>query len=146
MDHLKVIGLKFATIYMTVLALFGMFDETSLFDVFMISIITTIVSYLIGDLLVLRFAGNIKATIADFGLGFVLLIVSAYVFVGYTIPLITVSLLGAFFITCVEPFLHGYMVNKIEPAVRHDNRTKNLLQTEFAEEADIYHLNNQDEK
>jgi hypothetical protein len=111
-------------------------------DILLISLFTTVISYLIGDLIILRFAGNINATIADFGLAFVLLLAFSYLFIGYDIPLITLAILGSFFITCCEPFLHGYMVNKIPPANRKDFRALNQLQTEIAEEPDIHNLNN----
>ncbi|GIO27171.1 DUF2512 family protein [Ornithinibacillus bavariensis] len=140
MNHLKILGIKFGAVLFTVFALYSVFQETSLMDIILISLFTTIVSYLIGDLFILRYAGNINATISDFGLAFVLLLIFSYVFIGYDIPLITLALLGSFFISCCEPFLHGYIVNKIPPAVRRDHRTLNQLQTEIADEPDIYKL------
>ncbi|MEN2768763.1 DUF2512 family protein [Ornithinibacillus xuwenensis] len=117
-----------------------MFHDMNLVEISVISILTTIVSYVIGDLLILRMAGNVKATIADFGLSFILVLIISYLLVGYDLPLITLSLLSSFFITCCEPFLHGFIVNEIPPIRRHDNRTLNQLQTEVAEEMDVYDI------
>ncbi|MFS0675001.1 DUF2512 family protein [Ornithinibacillus sp. 179-J 7C1 HS] len=141
MKHLEILGLKFGAVFITVLALYSVFREVSIVDIFLISMITTITSYILGDLIILRFAGNVKATIADFGLAFIILLVTSYMMIGYEVPLITLALLSSLFIACCEPFLHGYIVNQIKPNVRLDNRRLNQLQTEFAEEKDIYHLN-----
>jgi Protein of unknown function (DUF2512) len=140
MNHLKIVGIKFLAVFFTILAFFGVFHDMNLVEISVISILTTIVSYVIGDLLILRMAGNVKATIADFGLSFILVLIISYLLVGYDLPLITLSLLSSFFITCCEPFLHGFIVNKIPPIRRHDNRTLNQLQTEVAEEMDVYDI------
>ena len=67
MDHLKVIGIKFIVIAVVIYSLFGILYNATLMNLFWISLLITGISYLIGDLFILRKFGNIKATIADFG-------------------------------------------------------------------------------
>ncbi|WP_163971461.1 YndM family protein [Oceanobacillus halotolerans] len=135
MEHIKAIGIKFVIIAFTVYAIFGVFHQANLINLLWISVLTTIIAYAIGDLLILRMFGNVVASFADFGLTFVSLWVLGNMFIWGNIPIITLSLISAFLIACSEPFVHGFVVNKIT-GTRHDNRTLNQLQTEFAEETD----------
>lgn len=149
MDHLKILGIKFIAIAFTVIAIFGVFNDIPIGTLLGISLLTTVISYLIGDLFLLRKFGNVIATIADFGLAFVSLWVLSAMFIGVGgYPIETISLLAAFFIACVEPFIHGYIVNRIPLETRKDRRTLNQLQTEFAEESDAQdiHINKDDKE
>ncbi|MUK89775.1 DUF2512 family protein [Ornithinibacillus sp. L9] len=139
MEHIKIMGIKLLAIFFTVLAIFGIFHDVSFFDIVLISVLTTVISYVVGDLIFLRMFGNLWASFLDFGLAFVILWGIGIFIVGAEIPVATLSLLAAFFITCCEPFLHGYIVNRI-PMKRQDNYSLNKLQTEFAEEADVHDL------
>lgn len=136
MHHVKALGLKFLIIAFTIYTIFGIFSDAGWVRLFWISLAVTGVSYLIGDMLVLRKFGNIPATILDFGLAFFSLFILGGLFLGPNVPLITTSILTAFFITCCEPFIHGYVVNHFstETFERKDWRSMNQMQTEFAEE------------
>ncbi|MEN1966754.1 YndM family protein [Lentibacillus sp. N15] len=136
MQHLKALGLKFLAIAFTIYTIFGIFTGAGWVNLFWISLFVTVISYLIGDMIILRQFGNITATIADFALTFLSLFILGGLFLHATIPIITTSILSAFFISCVEPFIHGYIVNRFSPDdyERKDWRTMNQLQTEFGEE------------
>lgn len=147
MDHLKVLGMKFLAVAFAVYVIFGLFSNASWMNLLWISLLVTGISYLIGDMLILRKFGNITATIADFGLAFFSLLILGSLFLGADVPIITTSLLAAFFITCGEPFVHGYIVNRFSPDSyeREDLRGLNQLQTEFAEETNEHTIRDEKE-
>ncbi|MBT2215776.1 YndM family protein [Virgibacillus dakarensis] len=136
MEHVKELGIKFLAIAVSIYAIFGIFSNANWVNLLWISLLVTGISYLVGDMVVLPRFGNITATIADFGLAFLSLLILGGLFLGAEVPIITTSLLTAFFITCCEPFIHGYIANHFSPDSyeRKDLRTQNQLQTEFAEE------------
>ncbi|WP_106495858.1 YndM family protein [Lentibacillus sp. Marseille-P4043] len=135
MDHLKALGIKFIVIAITVFSIFGIFYNATLVNMFWISLLVTGISYLIGDMFILRKFGNVAATIADFPLTFLSLWALGSLFIEGSLPMITLSLLGAFFITICEPFIHAYIDENFS-FERHDLRTMNQIQTEFSEEID----------
>src|SRR5690625_4049603 len=138
MEHVKILGIKFIAISITVLSFFGIFNQTNLGDLILISVLTTIFSYLLGDMVILRKFGNAIASIADFGLSFVSYWVLASLFIEGSGPILVTSLIAAFFTACVEPFIHGYILNQFTDfRKREEHRPMNQLQTEFAEEMDI---------
>lgn len=142
MNHIKVFGIKFAVITFTVLAIFGVFHRISIGTLLGISLLTTLVSYVIGDMLILRAFGNVIATVADFVLAFASLWMLAIWFIGPGgYPIESMSLLSAVLITCVEPFLHRYILQHIPPKTLSGRRTSQL-QTEFAKETDAQDIYN----
>ncbi|MGY0694809.1 YndM family protein [Virgibacillus sp. FSP13] len=144
MDHLKVLGMKFIAIAITVFSIFGIFYNATLVNMFWISLFVTGISYLIGDMFILRKFGNVAASIADFPLAFFSLWALGSLFIDGGLPIITLSLLGAFFISICEPFIHAYIVENFS-FERHDLRTMNQLQTEFSEEIDPHTDKKEDE-
>ncbi|MFD1037783.1 YndM family protein [Virgibacillus byunsanensis] len=139
MDHVKVLVLKFIVISFTVFAIFGIFHNANLYNLFWISLLTTGVAYLVGDMFILRKFGNVTATVSDFALSFVSLWVLGIVFIEGNIPIVTLSIISAFLITCSEPFIHGYIANRFKETPE-DRHSINDLQTEFAEDNDTQTL------
>jgi len=138
MEHVKILGIKFIAISITVLSFFGIFNQTNLGDLILISVLTTIFSYLLGDMVILRKFGNAVASIADFGLSFVSYWVLASLFIEGSGPILGTSLIAAFFTACVEPFIHGYILNQFTDfRKKEEHPSMNQLQTEFAEEMDV---------
>lgn len=148
MGYAKVLGIKFVAISVTVLSIYGIFNYVSLGSLMLVSLLTTIISFLIGDLVILRRFGNLVASIVDFFLSFGTLWVLSTLFVGGglpmatgAVPILTTSLLAAFFIACVEPFVHEYMLyNFSEYHDILDKREPREVQTEFAEEPDVHDI------
>src|SRR5699024_3405205 len=153
MGYAKVLGIKFVAISVTVLSIYGIFNHVSLGSLIMISLLTTIVSFLIGDLVILRKFGNLVASIVDFFLAFGTLWVLSTLFVGGglpmatgAVPILTTSLLAAFFIACVEPFVHEYILHNFsEYHDVLDKREPLDVQTEFAEEHDVHDIRSDDD-
>ncbi|WP_176448999.1 YndM family protein [Lentibacillus sp. CBA3610] len=140
MVHLKTLGIKAIAIGITVFSLFGIFYNANLTNLFWVSVLATGITYLIGDLFVLRRFGNVTASIADFPLSFLSIWLLCGIFIEASIPIITTSLMAAFFIACCEPFIHTYMVENLEDEKFEEQRERSAetgrLQTEFSEEFD----------
>lgn len=136
MHHVKALGLKFLVIAFTIYTIFEIFANAEWLLLFWISLAVTGISYLIGDMLILRQFSNITATVSDFVLTFFSLFILGGLFLGANVPLITTSVLAAFFITCTEPFIHGYVGDHFSKGSdeRIDWDPMNQWQTEFAEE------------
>ncbi|ALX49313.1 YndM family protein [Lentibacillus amyloliquefaciens] len=139
MIHLKALGIKAIAIGITIFSLFGIFYNANLTNLFWVSVLTTGLTFLIGDLFVLRRFGNLTASVVDFPLAFLTIWLLCGMFIEASFPVISVALIAAFFITCCEPFIHTYLNENLE-AERFEERKREpeagRLQTEFSEEFD----------
>src|SRR5690606_31179841 len=106
--NLKALGIKLIINTIVVFSIFGIFNETALSDLVIISLLTTTLAYVIGDLFILRRFGNVAASIADFFLAFFAIAFLSSMLIGSSSQIIIASLGAAFFITLTEPFLHAY--------------------------------------
>lgn len=133
MDHLKALGIKFIVISIAVFSVLAIFYNATLINLFWTSVLITGITYLIGDLFILRRYGNVIATIADFPLAFLSLWIGGTIFIESGVPIVQASLFAAVFITLVEPFIHSFMINH-PVETREETQATNQLQTEFADE------------
>jgi hypothetical protein len=145
MAHLKALGIKFIIITVIVLSLFSIFNYAVFNNLILISLATTIISYLLGDMLVLRNLGNVTATISDFGLSFLLYWMLGSFFFGMSGPIVLTSLAAAFFTAIAEPFIHEYIRNQIfSDGQKAQPKTFRQVQTEFADEMELGRRNQKD--
>lgn len=145
MDHLKILGIKFIFITVTVLSLFGIFNHATIGNLVLIGLLTTVISYVLGDMIILRRFGNVIASISDFILAFFSYWVLAGFFIGQSEAIMVTALAAAFFTACVEPFLHGYILNEFDNFKgEKDHEAFGQLQTEFSEELDVPEPDKQD--
>ncbi|SHG35767.1 YndM family protein [Ornithinibacillus halophilus] len=145
MAHLKTLGIKLIINIIVVFSIFGIFNNSSLNNLFWISLVVTLAAYLIGDLFILPRFGNLAATIADFPLAFLALWLLANMWISAPLPIVLASLFAAFFITFTEPFLHMYIKNQTEDKEETPRRVaSHQLQTEFAEETDAQDIKRRD--
>src|SRR5699024_7681157 len=112
MVYLKTLSIKALAIGITVFSLFGIFYNADVMNLFWISLLTTGLAFLIGDLFVLRRFGNVTASIADFPLAFLSIWLLGSLFIEASIPIATTSLLADLFITCCEPLIHPASIAK----------------------------------
>ncbi|WP_099159169.1 YndM family protein [Virgibacillus ndiopensis] len=139
MDHLKTFGIKFIVTAIAVFSIFGILFNTTLINLFWISLLVTGISYLVGDLFILKRFNNITAIIADFGLAFLSLWLLGSIFLTQTgLPIITLSAMAAFFITLCEPFIHAYIREHFSDNTNKHTPVRRELQTEFSEELDVH--------
>lgn len=148
MNHLKAISIKFVYITLITLSLFGIFSEATFTNLLLLSILTTIITYIVGDVLVYPRIGNIITTIFDFGLSFFTLFMIGRMMLEASVVIILTSLGAAFFIMCIEPMFHAYMTERVyrdgeESFLRADTNEGKITQlhpqyiTEFAEETHV---------
>jgi hypothetical protein len=133
----KAIGIKLIIYTIVVFSIFGIFYHASIMNLILISVITTAVSYFIGDRYILPRTNNLMASLADFVLGFVTLAVLASFFVFTDMPVVLASLFASFILAVTEPLLHAYIQDREEKDSSHVRSVpRGKLQTEFAEETD----------
>ncbi|TMN22446.1 YndM family protein [Lentibacillus cibarius] len=137
MIYLKTLGIKVIVIGITVLSLFGIFYNANLMNLFWVSVLLTGITFLVGDVLILRRFGNVTASIVDFPLAFIALWLLGSMLIEASVPLVSISLMAAFFIACCEPFIHTYIKEKMEKDRSNETIESpdvGRLQTEFSEE------------
>jgi hypothetical protein len=138
MKHIKALLIKFVGISLVLFSLYGIYSgEASLGEILTMSIFTTVLAYVIGDLFVLPKMGMVAAAIGDFGLAFILLWAMSSFWVGVTFNVILTSFFAALGITVVEGLFHIYMKSVV---FRNQDNGQNFginrsdFATEFSEE------------
>lgn len=120
MEHVRALIIKFIMCTVALWIVLSLFYGVSFGNVVWIGIVLTILSYALGDLLILPFAGNMAATAADFGLTFLTVwLMGAYLF-DPAIPAALTAFFSAIVITIGEWFFHNYMGK----TVLEDRRTE----------------------
>ena len=134
MKHMKNLAIKFISILAVLFIILGIFYDMSFGNVLSISVVLTLASYLIGDLLILRRTNNTMATISDFALAFLVIWLMGENLT-YGDSLIMPALIAAAGIALFETFFHKYVARQIDEASDHQNRSTNLrYQTEASSE------------
>jgi hypothetical protein len=137
MKHVKALLVKFVATLAILYIILGVFNDVAFRNVFLISLVVTLAAYLIGDLLILPRTNNTVATIADFGLSFLVIWWMANNLT-YGDGMMGEAFVSALALAVVEFMFHRYMANNVLPN-QHDNRRshgqRNLqYQTESSEE------------
>lgn len=133
--HAKALGIKYIIISIVTFSLFGVFINTTLAELFFMSVLLTLFAYFIGDVFIYPRLGNIIATFTDFAFYFILTWLWSYGFVGMSLSHTIASLAAAYLLTMTEPLFHTYMKEKILVDAEEDMLfEQGALQTEIAEE------------
>jgi hypothetical protein len=149
MNHTKAFLIKFISSLVLLYIILGVIYNMSLWHVFSITLVLGVISYILGDLIILPRTNNTVATISDFVLAFVLIWAMSKAF-GYDRNTFTISLIASIGVAIFEFFYHLYVsknvVNKKQPERRNQGNLQ--YQTESSEE--IYPVtpkrNNEEEK
>lgn len=145
MSHLKALGIKFIVITVIVMSLFSIFNFAVFDNLLLISALTTIVTYLLGDMLILKNLGNVTAVFSDFALSFLLYWMLGSLFFGMSGAIVLTALTAAFFTAVTEPFIHEYIQNQIFSKDKEEKpKTFRQMQTEFADEMELGRRNQKD--
>jgi hypothetical protein len=148
MKHVKALAIKFVACLVLLYIILGMVYGMTFGDVFMISLILGIASYIIGDLLILPRTNNTIATIADFGLAYIVIwLMSDNLTYLDGDNLFTMSLISSLGVALFEYFFHKYVSNNITNETKSDHKQpKNLqYQTEVSEEIAPNRVNHKNE-
>jgi Protein of unknown function (DUF2512) len=141
MKFLSALILKFVMVTAILWVVLGMFG-VSFGNILFTSILLTVIS-LAGDMLVLPRIGNVVATIADFGLAFVLIWLVGSFLYEQPVRVGIAAFLSAIVIALGEFLFHMYLQNqyftdeKPTPENTYILYQKDNLQTEFGSEYDI---------
>ncbi len=141
MEHTKALLYKFILILASLLVVFGFIYGVSFGDILLMSIILTIVLYILGDLVILPRFGNLTATLGDFGISYLGLWFLGNMYVEEDIRLSVASFLSACLITIGEAFFHMYLDRNVfgddNEEQNNDSKALNVgaFQSEMAEES-----------
>ncbi len=78
-------------------------------DILFISLVVTVLAYLIGDILILRYTNNIAATIADIGISLLTIYLFNYAYIYITISF-RAALVSSLVLGIGEFVFHKYVV------------------------------------
>lgn len=134
MSHLRALALKFIASLVLLYIILGLFYGMSFGNVFTISLVLGIISYIVGDLILLPRTSNTVATITDFALAFMVIW-----FMGVNMVfrgnLFTMSLIGALGVAAFEYFFHRYIANNVfSNGTLNRSQGQLQYQTEISEE------------
>jgi Protein of unknown function (DUF2512) len=135
MRHVRAFAIKFIVSLILLYIILGVGYDMAFRNVFWITLVLGVVSYLIGDLLILPRSNNSMATLSDFVLAFVIIW-----FMGRNLTyggnLFTPSLISAVGVALFEYFFHKYVSNRVINETGHENVQRGNLQyqTEASEE------------
>ena len=113
LEHVRSLIIKFIMMTVALFVVLSLFYGVSFINVLWTSLLLTIASYLLGDLLVLDLAGNWAATIADLGLAFLgIWLIGAYLY-DPSVPAAGAAIISAIVIAVCEWFFHNYMNKQV---------------------------------
>jgi hypothetical protein len=134
MKHLRALAVKFLASLVLLYVILGLMYDMSFTNVFLISLVLGLVSYLIGDLFLLPKTNNTIATLADFGLAFMIIWILGESLT-YGESLLLASLISAAGVALFEYFFHKYVAGKVlEDQENQYQNTNYQYQTEASEE------------
>lgn len=134
MRHILRIAMKFIAAVVVLGIIDALGYDLGASDILGISAVLAIVSYVVGDLFILRVTNNTVATIADFALAFVIL----YLMIdNMTIEddVFSASLIGSIAITAVEIFFHRLLGREPGKQASNQRQTMQTGRPQFQTEA-----------
>ena len=151
MKHVKALAIKFVSSLVLLSLILGLLFDMAFSNIFLITLVLGVAAYLIGDLLILPRTNNTVATIADFGLAF-LIIWFMSENLTYGDNHFSMSLIAALGVALFEYMFHKYVANNVLPNKGGQQQTRPLqYQTEVSEELtpvrqDVRSLNEENKK
>ncbi len=134
MRHLTAMAIKFISSLVLLYVILGLFFGMSFTNVFLITLALGIISYILGDMMILPRTSNTVATLADFGLAFLLIWIMSQNLT-YGDNTFWPSLIAAFGVTLFEYFFHKYINKNVVNTASNGQQSENLqYQTEASEE------------
>ena len=146
MKQITVLLIKFVTCVIAFTVGLDLFFDATIVDILSFSLFITIVSYVIGDLIILPQLGKRTATAIDFLLTYLSVWVFGSILLDNYLQIGWGSIISAIIITAVEVFVHSFLNERVptkQTAERERNSGFNptlAYGTEFAEEEGIQDL------
>ncbi|MDQ1002327.1 uncharacterized BrkB/YihY/UPF0761 family membrane protein [Neobacillus niacini] len=134
MKHVKAMAIKFVSSLVLLSLILGLLYDMSFGNIFLITLVLGVAAYLIGDLLILPRTNNTVATIADFGLAFLIIWLMSRSLT-YGDNHFSMSLIAAIGVALFEYMFHKYVANNVLKDQGGQQQTRQLqYQTEASEE------------
>jgi uncharacterized BrkB/YihY/UPF0761 family membrane protein len=134
MKHVKALAIKFVSSLVLLSLILGLLYDMSFGNIFLITLVLGVAAYLIGDLLILPRTNNTVATIADFGLAFLIIWLMSRGLT-YGDNYFSMSLIAALGVALFEYMFHKYVANNVVKDQGGQQQARPLqYQTEASEE------------
>ncbi|PLR78969.1 hypothetical protein CU633_02775 [Bacillus sp. V3-13] len=138
MRHALAISIKFIATLIILGLILGLFYNLGFTEVLIITVVFTALSYILGDLFILRRTNNLSASLADFGIAFIVIYFMS-TNMAYGDDFFTASLFSAAVITFFEYLYHRIVPGRadrreITAGIQNETLNNSRFQTEAAEE------------
>ena len=130
MNHIKALVMKFLMIAVVLLIILTLIFDVPFMDTIWISLVLTLVAYVMGDLMIFRKAGdrseqtkrNAIATVSDIVVAFLVIWLMGDALVDGSDNIVTAAIISALVIGGGEWFFHKYLDRNVFPE-KHDRTT-----------------------
>ncbi|KKI94066.1 membrane protein [Bacillus sp. SA1-12] len=150
MKQLTILLIKFVTCMIAFGLGLDLFFDATMVDIVSFSLFVTIVSYVLGDRIILPQIGRRAATVADFVLTYLSVWIFGSILLDNYMQIAWGSIISAVIITAAEVFVHLFLQERISgslPERRNTGINPSLaFGTEFGEEEDFTELKKSDKK
>ncbi|WP_394138128.1 YndM family protein [Cytobacillus oceanisediminis] len=114
MNNTMILLIKFVSSVIAFAIALDLFFDAAFTDIVSFSLLVTIMSYMLGDRIILPRLGNRNALIADFFLVYAAVWVFGSVLLNSYLQIAWGSVIAAGIITLSEVFVHRYLLNRME--------------------------------
>lgn len=141
MNSTKILLIKFVSCLIAFAIGLDLFFDATLAEVISFSLLITVISYVVGDRMILTRLGNRNALVIDFFLTYISVWIFGSVVLNHYLQIAWGSIISATLITLAEVFVHRYVIKQSsleEPAERLNGgfNPKLAYGMEMAEEQD----------
>jgi hypothetical protein len=119
--HIWAIILKYLMVLIVLEIVLSLATALTIGEIAIISIAVTVLSYLVGDLLILSFSNNFVATVADAVLAFLTIYMFNF-WSDYGVITVWDAVISAVVLAVGEWFFHKYMVKVVYPNRNREHR------------------------
>ncbi|MGF2616095.1 DUF2512 family protein [Rossellomorea vietnamensis] len=135
MKHVNVLFIKFAVSVVVFWISLDLFFEATFIDILSFSLLITVVSYFVGDQILLPRIGKMNAVITDFFLTYLVVWIFGGILFDSYLQVAWGSIISALLIASSEMFVHSYIIKNIASEIRKNRPAFNrTFAYEFAEE------------
>jgi hypothetical protein len=133
--HINVLLIKFVASLVVFWVSLDLFFEATIADIVSFSLLLTVVSYFIGDQILLPRIGKMNAVITDFFLVYLIVWIFGGILFESYLQVAWGSIISALLIAGSEVFVHSYILKNVTEVVSEKQRSLNgNFAYEFAEE------------
>lgn len=141
MNHFTILIIKFIACIISFAIALDLFFDATFVDILAFSLLITIISYAIGDRLILPRVGNLRAVAVDFFMTYTLIWIFGSIVLHNYLQIAWGSIIAATLIAGSEVFVHMFIPTKVSHVERNETsrrifNPKLAYGTEFAEEED----------